>query len=77
MTSHENKEYIELQKHKLDQIMQEKHENFSGQTYSFLEEKLRVYEEKRGRANMIPVNRNLSLLYLQTVLIIAGPGVTI
>ena len=28
--------YIELQKHKLDQIMQEKHENFSGQTYSFL-----------------------------------------
>ena len=33
--------YIELQKHKLDQIMQEKHENFSGQTYSFLEVKLR------------------------------------
>ena len=33
--------YIELQKQKLDQIMQEKHENFSVQAYSFLEVKLR------------------------------------
>ena len=31
----------ELQKQKLDQIMQEKHENFSVQAYSFLEVKLR------------------------------------
>ena len=28
--------YIELQKHKLDQIVQEKHKNFSRQVYSFL-----------------------------------------
>ena len=31
----------ELQKQKFDQIMQEKHENFSVQAYSFLEVKLR------------------------------------
>ena len=71
--------YIELQKDKLDQIMQEKHENFSGQTYSFLEVKLQSYsvsEEKRRRANMVPVTR-IYLLYSHTVLIIAGPGVTI
>ena len=37
---------FELQKHKLDQIMQEKHENFSGQTYSFLEVKLRHLRRK-------------------------------
>ena len=71
--------YIELQKDKLDQIMQEKRENFYGQTYSFLEVKLQSYsgsEEKHRRANMIPVTR-IYLLYLHTVLIIAGPGVTI
>ena len=39
--------YIELQKHKLDQIMQEKHENFSGQTYNFLEVKLQRLRRKR------------------------------
>ena len=31
--------YIELQKHKLDQIVQEKRKNFSRQAYSFLEVK--------------------------------------
>ena len=39
--SKEKEAYIELQKRKLDQIMQEKHENFSVQAYSFLEVKLR------------------------------------
>ena len=53
-----------------------KHENFSRQAYSFLEVKLRVSEENRTRANMIPVPR-IYLLYLQTVLNIAGPGVTV
>ena len=53
-----------------------KHENFSRQAYSFLEVKLRVSEEKRTRANMIPVTR-IYLLYLQKVLIIAVPGVII
>ena len=38
--------YLELRKHKLEQIMQEKHENFSGQTYSFLEVKLRRPQRK-------------------------------
>ena len=42
----------------------------------FLEVKLAVSEEKRRRANVIPV-KIIYLLYLQTVLIIAGPGVTI
>ena len=40
-TQSERSLYIELQKQKLDQIMQEKHENFSVQAYSFLEVKLR------------------------------------
>ena len=38
--------YTELQKHKLDQMMQEKHENFSVQAYSFLEVKLRRLRSK-------------------------------
>ena len=41
----------------LDQIVQEKHKNFPSQAYSFLEVKLRLSEEKRRRANMIPVIR--------------------
>jgi len=35
-----------------------------------------VSEDTRGKANMTPVKR-IYLLYLQTVLIIAGPSVTI
>ena len=50
--------------------------NFFRQKHSFVEVKLRVSEEKRTRANMIPVTI-IYLLHLQTVLIIAGPGVTI
>ena len=34
------------EKEAYDQIMQEKHENFSGQTYSFLEVKLRRLRRK-------------------------------
>ena len=51
-------------------------ENFFRQEHSFVEVKLRVSEEKCTRANMIPVT-TIYLLHLQTVLIIAGPGVTI
>ena len=40
--------YIELQKHKLDQIVQEKHKNFSRQEYSFLEVKLRRLSPKKN-----------------------------
>ena len=43
---------------------------------AFWKETYDVSEETRGKANMIPVKRTY-LLYLQTVLIIAGPGVTI
>ena len=69
--------YIEFLKHNFDQIMQEKHENFSRQMYSFLESKtLGVSEETDRRATMIPVRR-IYLLYLQTVLIIAWRSVTI
>ena len=50
--------------------------NLFRQKHSFVEVKLRVSEEKRTRANMIPVTI-IYLLHLQTVLIIAGPGVTI
>ena len=58
--------YIELQKHKLDQIAAR------NMKISIEKRKLHVSEKK----NMIPVTR-IYLLYLQTVLIIAGPGVTI
>ena len=39
--SKEKETYTSSSRHELDQLMQEKHENFSGQTYSFLEVKLR------------------------------------
>ena len=67
--------YIELQKHKLGQIAAS-NKRISVDKRIFLEVKLAVSEEKRRRANVIPVKR-IYLLYLQTVLIIAGPGVTI
>ena len=38
--------YTSSSRHKLDQLMQEKHENFSGQTYSFLEVKLQHVSRK-------------------------------
>ena len=57
-------------------IRQEKHDNFSVQAYSFLEVNKGVSEEKPRRANMIPMIR-ICLLYLQILLITAGPGVTI
>ena len=63
--------YIELQKHKLDQIAArnmkislEKRIAFSKSSYA------------SPKKNMIPVAR-IYLLYLQTVLIIAGSGVAI
>ena len=46
-----------------------KYKNFSRQAYG-------VSKEKCTKANMIPVIR-IYLLYLQTVLITAGTGVTI
>ena len=68
--------YIEPQKHKLDQVAArnirislDKCKPFSKQSYG-------VSEEKRTKASMIPVTR-IYLVYLQTVLIIAGPSVTI
>ena len=39
-------QYIELQKHKCDQILQEKHKKLSRQPYSFLREKLRRLRRK-------------------------------
>ena len=38
--------YIELQRHKFDQILQEKHKKLSRQAYSFLQEKLRRLRRK-------------------------------
>ena len=35
--SKEKETYTSSSRHELDQLMQEKHDNFSGQTYSFLE----------------------------------------
>ena len=67
--------YIELQKHKLGQIAA-RNERISLDKRIFLEVKLAVSEDKRRRANVISVKR-IYLLYLQTVLIIAGPCVTI
>ena len=62
---------IELQKHKLDQIAArnmkislEKRIAFSKSSYA------------SPKKNMVPVTR-IYLLYLQTVLIIAGPGIAI
>ena len=40
---------------------------------AFWKETYDVSEETRGKANMIPVKR-IYMLYVQTVLIIAGPG---
>ena len=63
--------YIELQKHingckKNIRNSIDKRIPFSKQSYG-------VSEENRTKANMIPVTR-IYLLYVQTVLIIAGPG---
>ena len=44
--SKEKETYTSSSRHKLDQLMQEKHENFSGQTYSFLKVKLRHVSRK-------------------------------
>ena len=45
--SKEKETYTSSSRHKLDQLMmQEKHEDFSGQTYSFLEVKLRHVSRK-------------------------------
>ena len=63
--------YIELQKHKLDQIAARNMKISIEKRVAF--SKLSYVSPKK---NMIPVTR-IYLLYLQTVLIIAGPGVTI
>ena len=63
--------YIELQKHKLDQIAARNMKISLEKRIAF--SKLSYVSPKK---NMIPVTR-IYLLYLQTVLIIAGPGVTI
>ena len=63
--------YIELQKHKLDQIAVRNMKISLEKRIAF--SKLSYVSPKK---NMIPVTR-IYLLYLQTVLIIAGPGVTI
>ena len=47
--SKEKENYTSSSRHKLNQLMQEKHENFSGQTYSFLEVKLRVMSVQKRR----------------------------
>ena len=44
--SKEKETYTSSSRHELDQLMQEKHENFSGQMYSFLEVKLRHVSRK-------------------------------
>ena len=44
--SKEKETYTSSPRHKLDQLMQEKHEHFSGQTCSFLEVKLRHVSRK-------------------------------
>ena len=36
MTERKKETYTSSSRHELDQLMQEKHENLSGQTYSFL-----------------------------------------
>ena len=59
--------------HKLGQIAARNKRISLDKRNIFLEVKLAVSEEKRGRANVIPVKR-IYLLYLQTVLIIAGPA---
>ena len=75
-TKGERNLYIELQKHKLGQIAARNKRISLDKRNIFLEVKLAVSEEKRRRANVIPVKR-IYLLYLQTVQIIAGPSVTI
>ena len=64
---------MELQKHKLGQIAARNKRISLDKRNIFLEVKLAVSEEKRRRTNVI----RIYLLCLQTVLIIAGPGVTI
>ena len=50
---------IELQKHKLDQKKQEKHNNFSRQAYSFLEVKLRRLRRKTKEGKYDTCDKNL------------------
>ena len=71
--SKEKETYIKLQKHKLGQIAARNKRISLDKRNIFLKVKLAVSEEKRRRANVIPVKR-IYLLYLQTVLIIAGPA---
>ena len=44
--SKEKEPFTSSSRHELDQLMQDKHENFSRQTYSFLEVKLRHVSRK-------------------------------
>ena len=69
---------IELQKHKLYQkTARNIRISLDKRTAGFFFKlNYDVSKEKRRRANMIPVTR-IYLLHLQTVLIIAGPGITI
>ena len=68
-----NRLYIELQKHTLNQITARNIRISLDKRIAFSKKSYGISEEKRTRANMIPVIR--IYLYL-AVLIIAGPGVT-
>ena len=50
--------YIELQECKLDQIVQEKHKNFSRQAYSFLEVMLRRLRRKTLAGKYVARGKN-------------------
>ena len=67
--------FIELQIQALSDSCK-RHKNFSDKRIAFSKESYGISEEKHTRADMISVIR-IYLLYLQTVLITAGPAVTI
>ena len=58
-------QYIELQKHKFDEILQEKHEKLSRQAYSFLQEKLRCLQKKTWEDKYLSLKGNTWRLILQ------------
>ena len=50
--------YIKLQKHKFDQILQEKHKKLSRQAYSFLQEKLPCLRRKTWEDKYLSLKAN-------------------
>ena len=69
------KQYIELEKHNLDQIICKQHKNVSKQTYSFLEVKLRRLRRKTYEDKYDIREKNLHTVLARSFNQTAGPSV--